>query len=211
MSRQTQQRRYRDQPYLDEHLASRSQGRPRSFAGLLRWFLEGFAAETPERLHAAGEWVGDPPRPNRPSDVGITPELVGGSVLGSPRIAEPFRQLLEEAPAQWHRDETGTRYFARPMRAALERLAGHRDGDAPFMAAFLAQVAYSQGDWQSVAARWFPAQPYAWRAFAEHSLRRLEGCYLAEPKPREWRPDPGWVSMSEAQQHAILANEGSAA
>ncbi len=212
MSRQTQARLRRDQPYLDEHIASRHTPRPRTFAGLLAWFLEGFAAETPERLHATGEWVGDPPRPGRPSDAGITPELVGGSVLGSPRIAEPFRQLLEESPAQWQRDPAdGGKFFARPMRAALERLASHRDGDAPFMAHYLAQVAYAEGDWQSVAARWMPAYPYAWRSFCEQALRRLDGCYLDAPRPREWRPEPGWVSMSESQRNAALAAEGSAA
>jgi len=214
LSRQTQQRRYRDAEYLDEHAESRARRahRPDSFAGLLAWFLAGFAAETPERLHAAGEWVGGPANARRPSDAGITPELVGGSILGSPRVAEPFRQLLEEEPGQWTNERGTTEpYYLRPMRAALARLASKRDGDAPFMARFLAQVAYAQGDWGSVAGRWMPGQPWAWRAFCEHSLRRLAAGYLDEPRPREWRPEPGWVSMSEAQRNAVLAAEGTAA
>jgi len=212
MSRQTQQRRCREQPYLDEHLRSRAADGPRGFAGLLRWFLGGFAAETPERLHAAGKWVGVPPKPGRPSDAGITPDLVGGSILGSPRVDEPFRQLLEEPAAQWMTDPAdGSRYFSRPMRAALERLASHRDGDAAFQARFLAQVAYAEGDWGSVAARWFPALPYVWRSYAEQSLERLQSCYLAGPAPHQWRPEPSWIGQSESQRNAVLAGEVSVA
>jgi len=109
----TRDRRYLDAPYLDEHAASTryQDAAPRGFGELLHWFLEGFAVETPEAIHAIGTWFGRPPRPDedlasyRPPDPDAPPAepevlsdasaLTGGSVLGAPRQAELFRQLLE--------------------------------------------------------------------------------------------------------------------
>lgn len=204
MSRRPDRRAYRDAPYLDEHAASERDRHlePRGFAGLLRWFLEGFAAETPEAIHADGVWFGRPGHD-------IPDELVGGSQLGAPKQAEPMRQLLENSPRQTAGDGVDEHYV-RPMRAALASL-GRRGEDAPLMARFLQQVAYAQGDWPAVAGRWFPAYPVVHRAFTEQALRRLHACYRADPPARYVAPRAvtavGWVSMSESQRTAIEAGE----
>lgn len=201
-------RRARDLPHLDEHVASRTRREPVGFAGLLAWFLEGFWAETPDKTHAAGVWFGRPPRVNAQGDAVevLGPELVGGSVLGAPRQAEPFRQLLENSPRQTAGDGPDEHYV-RPVRAALMSLA-YQDG-GPFMARFLAQVAYAQGDWESVASRWFPLHedhapcvcPEARRPYAEQALQRLWRCYRADPPARRLQR-PSWVDKSESQRNA---------
>lgn len=210
-SERPDRRAYRDAPYLDEHSRSRRDlaAEPRGFAGLLRWFLEGFAAETPERIHTAGVWFGRPPRVDVAGEPveDIPTELVGGSALGAPKQAEPFRQLIENSARQVAGDGPDEHYV-RPMRAALARLAG-RDGDAAFMARFLRQVAYAQGDWESVGARWFPDQPFVRRPFAEQALHRLYTHYRPVPPVRYLdRPrPPGWVDLSEPQRRAVEAGE----
>lgn len=215
----------REAPYIGDHVASRSarNQEPRTFAALLRWFLEGFWAETPEQVHAAGVWFGRPARTGtngRPIE-DIPPEQVGGSQLGAPKQAEPFRQLIENSPRQAAGDGP-EEHYVRPMRAALARLAGHHSctarercdpdhvcGDGPLMARFLLQIAYAQGDWRSVSERWFPAYPVVHRSFAEQALRRLYSGYRPDPPARyEQTPGrPGWVDQSEAQRAAIQAGE----
>lgn len=200
----------RDRPYLDEHLASSRPRPPRTFGQLLNWFLAGFRAETPERMHSRGVWA-----TTRRLDASGTPtESVpvaeqGGSQLGAPRYAEPFRQLLENTDRQWT-DERGSvdPYYVRPMRAALARMAGTVDGsDSAFMARFLAQVAFAGGDWESVGSRW-SLQPFLRQTYTETALRRLHRC---------WRPDPPltgptWLDRSEAQRAAeSIGEEGGAA
>lgn len=198
--RTTEARVLREAPYIGEHVASRSarNQEPHGFTGLLRWYLEGFWAETPERVHVAGVWFGPPA-------AGVPDELVGGSQLGAPKQAGPMRQLLENSPAQVYDHDTPDAHYARPMRAALYRLAS-RDGDATFMARFLAQVAYAQGDWPAVAHRWFPAYPFVHRPFTEQALRRLRAQYRDEP-PARILPSPGWVDLSDSQRTAVEAGE----
>lgn len=221
VSRRPDQRALRESPYLIEHARSQRDRRaePRGFAGLLRWFLEGFWAETPERVHTVGVWFGRPPRldaSGRPVE-DVAAELVGGSQLGAPKQAEPFRQLLENSPRQIAGDGA-EEHYVRPMRAALARLAGRRDGSAALMARYLLQVAYAQGDWESVATRWFPIHEdevacrcwLARRPFTHDALRRLYGAYSAEP-PVRYLPGPSWVDVSESQRHAIEAGERGAA
>lgn len=191
-------RQLRESPYVAEHLASAQRTEPVTFADLLRWFLEGFAAETPERLHAAGVWFGPPAK-------GVESELVGGSQLGAPKQAGAMRQLLENSPRQVYDHDTADARYARPMRAALARLAGH-DGQAPFMARFLVQVAYSQGDVRSVGERWFAVLDA--QVFAYAALKRLYANYRDEPPARIL---PTWVDLSDAQRHAIEDAEGKGA
>jgi hypothetical protein len=208
-------RALRESPYIGDHVASRSarNTEPRGFAGLLAWFLAGFWAETPERVHVAGVWFGPPTAsadiaahdPATGDVISSATDLTGGSQLGAPRQAGPMRQLLENAPAQVYDHDTPDAHYARPMRAALHRLAG-RDSDATFMARFLVQVAYAAGDWQSVAHRWFPAYPFVQRPFAEQALRRLFAQYRDEP-PARLLPAPGWTDLSESQRTAIVAGE----
>lgn len=198
----------RDQPYLGEHLASEADRRrpPRAFGELLTWFLEGFWAETPERMHTRGVWsttrrLDAQARPTE--DVKAAEQ--GGSVLGSPRFAEPFRQLIENSDRQWT-DERGTvdPYYVRPMRAAIARMARPDGSDSAFMAHFLLQVAYAGGDWQSVADRW-DLQVHVRRAYIETALRRLRSCWRADPPLAL----PGWVDRSEAQRAAETGGEDS--
>lgn len=209
MPRRPDRRAYRDAPFLDEHAASERRRRlePRGFATLLAWFLAEFAAETPEAVHAAGVWFGRPGHD-------IPGELVGGSQLGAPKQAEPFRQLIENSPRQTAGDGADEHYV-RPMRAALAAL-GRRGEDAPLMARYLNQVAYAQGDWRAVAARWFPAYPVVHRAFTEQALRRLLTVYRPDPPARfesrvtsstKTSGTTGWTSLSEAQRTAIEAGE----
>ena len=211
MPRRTDRRAYRDAPYLDQHARSqaRLQEPPRSLAGLLRWFLEGFAAETPERIHADGVWFGRPPREDPETGIPVEdlpPELVGGSQLGAPKEAEPFRQLIENSPRQTA-GVAADEHYVRPMRAALHRLSARKDGDAPFMARFLVQVAYAQGDWESVAARW-RITPFARRAFVLRALERLHGTYQAQPPNRPLEAKgPSWVDLSESQRAALEERE----
>lgn len=227
MPRRHDRRAYIDRPFLDDHLASERDRRnePRGFGGYLRWFLEGFWAETPERVHVAGVWFGRPARVDvsgKPVE-DIPTELVGGSQLGAPKQAEPFRQLIENSPRQVAGDAAEEHYI-RPMRAALARLAS-RDGERPLMARFLYQVAYAQGDWESVAERWFPRHQdghppvrdggdriecVCWaprRAFAEKALELLFRCYRSEPPTRYLDERPGWVTISESQRSAVVAGE----
>lgn len=190
----------RDQPYLDEHMASSRTKPPRTFGELLVWFLEGFRAETPERIHSRGVWATS----RRLGADGQPTEAVpaaeqGGSQLGAPRYAESFRQLLENSDRQWT-DERGTvdPYYVRPMRAALARMAGRIDGaDSAFMARFLLQVAYAGGDWEGVASRW-SIQPFLRQTYTETALRRLHRCWRADPP----LAGPTWIDRSEAQRTA---------
>jgi hypothetical protein len=167
------------------------------FGTLLNWFLSGFNDETPtEKDRGGGVWVGR-------GTVGVAAsqskptQLTGGSALGSPREPETVRKLLENSPYEKAEADTLDEHYARPMRAALATLARCRDGDAPFMSRYLSAVAYSQGDWQAVADRWFRVTPYVGRAFTEQALRRLHKVYRAEPKPHIIRD-----RISEAQSQA---------
>jgi hypothetical protein len=238
-------RAYRESPYLDDHARSQRQqaAEPRGFSGLLRWFLEGFWAETPEEMHAGGAWFGRPARTTADGQsaedlasydylsgetLSTATELTGGSQLGAPRQAEPFRQLLENSPRQTQGDGPDEHYV-RPMRAALARLASRADGDAAFMARYLLQVAYAQGDWSSVAERWFALHEdghadrpcVCWvprRSFTEQALRRLHAAYRPQPpvrylpastaaRPAPADDGPGWLSISESQRAAAEADE----
>jgi hypothetical protein len=208
--RRQDRRAYRDAPFLDDHHRSRQDrtAMPLGFAGLLRWFVDGYLAESPTDLHGAGVYVSRPARigaDGTPTE-DVPAEHIGGSELGSPRHTEPARQLLENSARQV--DPTDE-HFVRPMRAALAQLAG-RDGDAVFMARFLEQVGYARGDWAAVAERWFPLQPFVRRPFAEQALRRLYAQYRPAPPARRL-PDRdsavGWVDLSESQRTAELQGE----
>ena len=138
---------------------------PKSFGALLVWFLEGFRAEMPEQVHIAGVWR-DYVRldEDRRAD--------GGSLLGSPRLADPFRNLIEGSPFatepsefEGHESREGDEHYRTPMRAAIARLngrhtcsstermlGGHRCGEGAAMARLLYRVALRDGDWEAAAA-----------------------------------------------------------
>lgn len=195
----------RESPYQDEHLASIRPTAGSGFASMLAWFVDGFAAETPARLHAAGVWFGSPDLSSQSIDPTTNEtlsswiELGGGSQLGAPRLDGSMRQLLENSPKQVYDQATPDARYARPMRAALAHLAS-RDADGWYAAKYLAQVGYARGDWQAVAHRWFPAHGFVARSFTEMSLRRLVACYRLEPPPN-------WIKKSDSQRAAEEATD----
>lgn len=215
-------RALRDQPYIGDHVASKRRRPPRSFADLLRWYVAGLQDEMPERVHASGLWVGRPPRKVERwvegkrvwVDADTTPtELIGGSELGSPRDAEPFRQFIENSPRQVA-GEGLDEHYVRPIRAALSKMAGrhrcaadertdpeHVCGESPLMARFLYQVGIAGGDWRSVADRWTPdaIPPEIARTYTETALRRLAHTYRTTPET--WIPT-GRISDSQANAEA---------
>jgi len=150
-----QRRALRGAPYTEEHAASlarvaRHAQRPKGFGPLLTWFSEVWAAELPERLHARGVWRDRLTR--READDGAQP--VGGSILGSPNLADPFRRLMENSPfetelAVLDNRESLERHYARPCHAAVARIAHHY----PMAARWLAALAFSDFDWQALALR----------------------------------------------------------
>jgi hypothetical protein len=174
----------RTQPYGVEYAESlrRKASPPRD---LLRWFLEGFRCEMPDRLHQPDVWR-DRRKPGDPD--GYQP--VGGSILGSPRDAEPFRAFIESEPFalevaeyEGHKDQRPN--YARPMRAALARLSGRgKDTDPyPFMARALYRTALRDGDWDSACASLGIVEPVR-RVYIEEALHRLWKRYTLEPETR---------------------------
>jgi hypothetical protein len=188
-------------PHAGEHAASirRRATKPRD---LLGWFLSGFRAEIPEQIHASGVFVGTPARrgeslasldPRTGAVLSTARDLVGGSLIGTPRTADPFRAYLEGDP----RDETelarlteaGTTMaetaFRFPMRAALAALAGRgADTDPyPFMARMLFRTASMDGDWSAAGRSMGIIEPVRW-PYLVGALERLWDRYDDEPPAR---------------------------
>lgn len=222
MSRRPDARTLRDQPYLGDHVASQRRRPPRSFEDLVAWLVEGYAAETPRAIHAGGLWVGRPPRVVErvvdgkrrlvPSE-DIPADLVGGSELGSPKDAEPMRQLMENSPRQIAGDGL-EEHYVRPMRAALARLSGRHDCVAverrarrcpprPLMAHYLTEIAIAGGDWRAVGDRWDYDRGTA-EIMAGTALRELARIYRRAPSATD---AVGWVDMSESARAAVVDGE----
>lgn len=185
------------------------------FTSLLRWFTSGFNDETPEPLrNSRGVWVG-------PTGKDIPPELTGGSILGSPRLDDGVRRLTENSPYERADADTLDEAYLRPMRAALATLARK----SPFMAKYLAAVAYSGGDWQGVATErgfvhldgYVPEGRESHdpmlcdacydlrRAVTEQALRRLHRVYLPKPRARIIRTGKQ-TGISESQAQAVYGD-----
>jgi len=170
-------------PYAVDHAGSlaRKAQPPRD---LLGWFLRGFREEMPERLHQRDVWRD---RPKRGDGAGYAP--VGGSLLGTPRDAEPFRQFIEDDPwavetAEYEGAKDSRPHYVRPMRAAIAALAG-READHrpyPFMARALYRTALRDGDWDGACASLGIIEPVR-RFYIEAALHRLWARYCEEPIP----------------------------
>jgi hypothetical protein len=182
----------RERPYRAEHDRSvRDKARPpQGLNRLLAWFLAAFREEVPDRLHQPDVWRDRPKRGDLP---GYRP--VGGSLLGSPRDAEPFRVFIEDGPfalehAEYEGQEDRTPHYARPMRAALARLAGRGRDDEPFpfMARALYRTALRDGDWDGACASLGIIEPVR-RLYIEAALHRLWSRYETEPTPRPYREE----------------------
>lgn len=177
----------RERPYAAAHESSvrRRMAPPRD---LLRWFLEGFRAELPEQMHQHDVWR-DRRKPGDPEAY----QPVGGSLLGSPREAEPFRAFIESEPfalevAEFEGHKDTHPNYARPMRAAMARLAGRgSDTDPyPFMARALYRTALRDGDWDGACASLGIIEPVR-RFYIEAALHRLWTRYSLEPQARPFR------------------------
>lgn len=177
----------RERPYAAAHAGSvaKRAAPPRD---LLRWFLEGFREELPEQMHQHDVWR-DRRKRGDPDDY----QPVGGSLLGSPREAEPFRAFIESDPfaleiAEYEGHKDTRPNYARPMRAALARLAGRgADQDPyPFMARALYRTALRDGDWDAACASLGIIEPVR-RFYIEAALHRLWSRYTLEPQPRPYR------------------------
>lgn len=174
----------RDRPHRQAHDASvRAKAAPPR--NLLAWFLEAFRAELPERIHQHDVWR-DRRKPGDPDAY----RPVGGSVLGSPRDAEPFRQFIEDSPfavelAEYEGHDDLRPHYARPMRAALARLAGRGRDDEPypFMARALYRTALRDGDWDGACASLGIVGPVR-RFYIESALHKLWTRYSVEPPTR---------------------------
>lgn len=190
-----------DRPFAPAHEASiaRQLAQPKGYEALLRWFLEGFRAEVPDALHERGVFVGRPPRhgeglasidPTTGSVASSAADLTGGSLIGSPRVADSFRSLLEDSPFatevaeyEGHRSPFG--HYRRPMRAALAELAGRGADEEPypFMARTLYRTAVMDGDWDAACASMGIIEPVR-QVYVSEALYRLWRRYRIEPPAR---------------------------
>lgn len=178
------------------------------FRTTLEWFVEGFLSETPTSTQRRGVWHGD--YDVAASGSHSTPsDLAGGSRLGSPDMAETFRQYIENSPRQLSRGGA----YARPFRAALaemkgrhrctplaRRMRGHVCGESAIMARFLFALGMAQGDWRRTAAAFGIAPPLR-KAYTWTALKRVEGRYTSYPLRRSW------VDLSDSQRAAVQEGE----
>jgi hypothetical protein len=171
----------RESPYRYESERSKhaKMARPKD---LLAWFVAGFREELPDRLHTRGVWRDARRRGDKD---GYSP--VGGSQLGSPRMADPFRAFVEDDPfsteaAEYEGHKDIRAHYRTPMRAALARLAGRGpDTDPyPFMARALDRTALRDGDWDSACASLGILEPVR-KVYIEAALHRLYDRYREEP------------------------------
>ena len=169
-------------PYAADHAGSlvRKARPPRD---LLGWFVRSFREEMPERMHQRDVWRDRSKRGDVPGY-----EPVGGSVLGTPRDAEPFRQFIEDDArilevAEYDGSKDVTPHYIRPMRAALARLAGRGSDSSPypFMARVLYRTALRDGDWDSACASMGITEPVR-RFYVEAALTKLWARYSEAPQ-----------------------------
>ncbi len=175
-------------PYAVEHSGSVSrsmaQGRkPRSLAEYLRWFADRWTAEMPTEIHSSGVWR-DRVSAGEARD-GV--QAVGGSHLGSPRLNEAFRRLLENSPyetdhAIYEGNVVLEPHYVRPIHAAIARLAHKR----PLTARWLAALAASGFDWQPLVTRrgWSLEEGELYLEGAAYLLFRE---FDTEPRDRAYR------------------------
>ena len=133
---------------------------PKTLDGLVRWFVQRFEEETPERLHIDETWHDKVSGHEREEGV----QSVGGSLLGSLAYSGAFKLILEASPSKT--DEDG--YYLFPLRSALSRVERRR----PFMVRYLCRLGLAQGDWRRV------ADDLGWvhevmEVYIEEALRRV--------------------------------------
>jgi hypothetical protein len=132
---------------LDRRFTTR---RPRSLGEYLTWMRDHWNAEMPTDVHTSGVWR-DRVSGQEEQD---GKQAVGGSLLGSPRLNEGFRRLLEASPFETeHAVLDGHQqidpHYVRPIRAAIARI-GHR---RPRIALWLMALAWADFDWRGLVER----------------------------------------------------------
>lgn len=142
-------------PYAGPHAESiartADRGRePRSLGEYLVWFERLWWAEMPDELHAAGVWR-DRVSPSEEEE-GLKAQ--GGSLLGSPNLADPFRRLMDNSPFETEEAELDghkslDRHYVRPVHAAIAAMGT----GWPIAARWMASLAACDFDWQSLATR----------------------------------------------------------
>jgi hypothetical protein len=136
----------RETPYrVDNERSKRAKMQPPR--DLLGWFMTEFRKEVPDRLHTRGVWRDA----HRRGDAEFY-DPVGGSALGAPRMADPFRAYIEDdafgtQPDEYEGHKSLANHYRTPVRAALARLAGRREnGHGYLMARALYILARTDGD-----------------------------------------------------------------
>jgi len=151
-------------PYRAETYRSMERAfvQPKGLRDLLAWFLHEWALEVPDTVHTPGVWR-DYVRWDEDR------KAVGGSLIGAPPLAEPFRRYIENSAREL--DDNG--YYVRPMHRAIAELAGRReDTEGAFRAQVLLYLAWSHGAIDKVAAP-LRIHPLTAHTVAEDALARL--------------------------------------
>ena len=140
----------------------RAFAQPKGLRELLAWFLHEWALEVPDTVHVPGVW-----RDYVRWDEDRT--SVGGSALGAPPLADPFRRYTENSPSEVDADG----FYMRPVHKAIATLGGRRDGTKErWMARFLFRLGLAHGDLDTVGAE-SGLHPHAVSVYAESALYRL--------------------------------------
>lgn len=154
---------------------------------MLRWFLDAYREEMPERIHAAGLWRDRVTGSEAEAGVKAT----GGSALGTPQSDPRFRLLTEASPfsletAEYEGHKDRSDHYTFPIRAALARLAGREPITKRwgFMAHALLTVARHDGDWDTALASLGVYPEAVRRVYIETALRTLYAKYEVEPFAR---------------------------
>lgn len=152
-------------PHAVEHAASverKAQQPPSSLHGLLKWYMDAWAAEVPEDLHRAGvEWDKES----------------GGSLLGTPRWGSAFTRYITGSAYETEGPFEDKNYV-RPLRCALAFMAHHR---RPLLSRWLFLLGLNNGNWAAVSYR-FNTPLELGEVITYAALRECRRAYTPDPR-----------------------------
>jgi hypothetical protein len=171
----------RDRPYAFENASSqrRRQAPP---VDLFGWFLAGYRAEMPMKVHRTnGVWHDQVTRQEAEDGVAA----VGGSQMGTLPNDELFRRLIEDGPfacefAEYEGHKDARPHYLFPMRAALQRMASSK----PFLSRMLKRIAFLDGDVEFGLRSYGITEPEVVEATMKAALHMLWSKYDTEPPAR---------------------------